>query len=89
MKFSLAGDRGLDVLAEGHPRSQQVACDSSAEVDGIEETVGPGDSALSYDGETDRYQYVWQTSDAWAGTCRQLVVKLRDGSAHRAVFKFR
>ena len=89
VKFSLGGDRGLDVFAEGYPRSQQVECSSTADVDGIEETLTAGESGLTYDATADRYQYVWKTSDAWTGTCRQLVVKLRDGSSHRAAFKFR
>ena len=89
VKFSLAGFRGMDVLAAGYPRSQEVACDATAPVDGIEETVSPGASALGYDAQADRYQVVWKTSELWAGTCRQLVVKLRDGSAHRATFRLR
>ena len=35
-----------------------------------------------------RYSYVWQTTAAWAGTCRQLIVKLVDGTYHRANFHF-
>jgi hypothetical protein len=89
VKFSLGGDRGLDVFAAGYPRSQEIACDTSLEVDGIEETVTAGGSSLAYDAAADRYQYVWKSSEAWAGTCRQLVVKLRDGSTHRAAFRFR
>ena len=36
----------------------------------------------------DQYTYVWKTNKAWAGTCRQLVVKLDDGTYHRANFNF-
>jgi len=33
-------------------------------------------------------EFAAQASDhAWAGTCRQLVVKLDDGTSHRASFK--
>ncbi|MGH8468315.1 MAG: PxKF domain-containing protein [Gammaproteobacteria bacterium] len=31
----------------------------------------------------------WKTSKAWAGTCRQLVVRLNDGTEHKASFKFK
>ena len=89
VKFSLEGDRGLGIFAEGYPRSQEIPCDGSLEVDGIEETVTAGDSTLTYDATADRYQYVWKTSESWSGTCRQLVLKLLDGSAHRASFRFR
>jgi Tol biopolymer transport system component len=87
VKFSLGGDQGLDIFEAAYPKSQQIDCDSSAEVDGIEETVTAGSSSLSYDAATDIYTYVWKTDKAWVGTCRQLVLKLDDGTTHRANFK--
>ena len=91
VKFSLDGDQGLDVFAPGYPKSQQIACDSTADVNGVETTVGPGPNVLSYDGAADQYQYVWKTKPEWAGTCRQLVVKFGDPSqsTYRADFKFK
>jgi hypothetical protein len=89
VKFSLGGDQGLSVLADGYPRSQQVACDSAAPVDGIEETVTAGSSSLTYDSISGRYQYVWRTDKSWARTCRQFILNLSDGSTHRALFSFR
>ncbi len=88
VKFSLGGFQGLDIFDEGYPKSQVIQCDSTAPVDGIEETVTASGSGLSYDAAADRYVYVWKTDKAWAGTCRQLVVKLNDGTFHRANFKF-
>jgi len=32
--------------------------------------------------------YVWKTDSAWAGTCRQLLVTLNDGTQHIAYFQF-
>jgi hypothetical protein len=89
IKFSLGGDQGLDIFDAGYPKSQQIACDSTATVDGIEETVTAGGSSLSYDAATDQYTYVWKSDKAWVGTCRQLVLKLDDGTFHRANFKFK
>ena len=89
VKFSLGGDRGLAVFAAGYPKSEQIVCSSTAEVDGIEQTVAAGSSSLSYDAFADQYTYVWKTNKGWANTCRQLVVKLDDGTAHRANFKFK
>ena len=89
VKFSLGGDQGLDIFATGYPRSEQIVCDSTALVDGIEQTVTAGSSSLSYNPNTDQYNYVWKTEKAWANTCRQLVVKLNDNSVHRANFKFK
>jgi hypothetical protein len=89
VKFSLGGDFGLDVFETGYPKSQSIACDSQAEVDGVEQTVNAGSSSLSYDAGTGRYNYVWKTDKLWTDTCRQLVVKFGDGTTARANFKFR
>lgn len=89
VKCSLAGDQGLGILAAGSPVSQRIACDSSAPLDPIEETATAGSSGLQYDAFTDRYTYVWKTLKGWANSCRQLNVKLDDGSDHLASFQFR
>ena len=88
VRFGLGGDQGLEVFAEGYPRSEQVPCDPATPVDGIEQTVRAATSSLSYDAGTQRYEYTWKTDPAWAGTCRQLVMKLKDGTSRRADFKF-
>jgi len=41
VKFSLGGDRGLAICAAGSPKSEQVACDSTALVDGIDRRHPP------------------------------------------------
>lgn len=89
VKFSLAGDQGLGILAAGSPASQRITCDGSAPLDPIEKTATPGSSGLQYNALTDQYTYVWKTEKGWANTCRQLNVKLDDGSDHRASFRFR
>jgi predicted outer membrane repeat protein len=88
VKFSLGGDQGLDIFAEGYPVSQPIVCDTGAPQDAIEETVTAGASGLSYDAASDTYTYLWKTNKAWAGTCRQLNVRLNDGTEHKANFKF-
>jgi hypothetical protein len=89
VKFSLGGDQGLEIFDAGYPASVQIACDSTAPLDSIEQTVGPGASELSYNSASGVYTYVWKTKKPWAGTCRQLLVRLTDGSVHRASFKFK
>lgn len=89
VKFSLSGDKGLGIFAPGSPSSGPIACNSSDPAVDLEETVTAGGSSLSYDPSSDRYIYVWKTDAAWAGTCRQLVLELNDGSIHRANFKFK
>lgn len=88
VRFDLGGDNGLNVFASGFPTSQRVACDASATVDGIEETV-PASSQLSYSAGTGLYQLGWSTERSWAGTCRDLVLVFRDGTEARARFAFR
>lgn len=88
LRFSLEGDKGLSILAAGYPSSRQVLCSSIDPLDDIEETVTAGDSSLQYDPASDTYTYVWKTDRAWAATCRQLTVKLDDGTFHLANFRF-
>jgi hypothetical protein len=89
VKFSLNGDQGLDIFEVGYPKSQAIACDSTNPQDGIEETVTAGSSSLSYDATTDQYIYVWKTDKAWARQCRQLNVRLNDGTTHSALFQLK
>jgi len=89
VKFSLGGNQGTNIFAPGYPKSQVIACDSTANVDGIETTVNAGGSSLAYDPASGLYSYVWKTDKVWAGTCRQLVLGLADGSFQRANFKFK
>ncbi len=89
VKFSLGGDQGLGIFATGYPRSQGIGCDTSARSDTIEETVTAGSSSLSYDPIADQYVYVWKSAKAWAGTCRQLIVRLNDLTEHVANFRFK
>ena len=85
MKFSLGGDRGLAILADGYPASVQVNCVTGA-------TIGSPAPTSSDDGLTfanGQYSYVWKTSRSWAGTCRRLQVLLVDGTLHTALFSFK
>ena len=53
--------------------------------------AGAGSTAgLSYGVASGHYTYGWQTSAAWAGTCREFDIQLNDGTAtvHRATFMF-
>ena len=88
VRFDLGGDQGLNVFAAGAPTSHRVACDTSATVDGIEETLASA-GRLSYLTGTALYQLGWNTERSWAGTCRELVLRFRDGSEARALFTFR
>ncbi len=88
VKFSLSGNKGLNIFAAGYPASQPMTCGSGT-TDVIDQTVTAGASSLSYNATTDTYSYVWKTDKAWKNTCRQLTLKLNDGSSHQANFQFK
>jgi predicted extracellular nuclease len=89
VKFSLTDDRGFDIFVAGYPKSQQTSCDFATPEGDLESTLTAGDSGLSYDPLEDQYIYVWQTSEEWEGTCRQLVVSFNDGKTYYANFSFK
>jgi hypothetical protein len=90
VKFSLNGDRTLDIFYQGTaPGSATSTNCASGTVDAIESYEGTvTTSGLKYDATTGQYNYTWKTDSKWAGSCRQLAVKLKDGSVHVAIFKF-
>ena len=79
LKFSLHGYRGSAVFALGSP--VWTPCNSSSGP-----TVATG--TLAYNQSLDRYTFLAATDKSWAGTCSDLTVTLRDGTAHQARFTF-
>ena len=91
VKFSLGGDQGLNIFAAGYPMvSKPIACGSNPAMDQVEEYATVTNSGLKYDAVANQYIYNWKTTEAnpKAGECRQLIVKLADGTEHRANFNF-
>jgi hypothetical protein len=92
VKFDLSGDMGLAIFAAGSPQSAKIPCSATSPQDSIEETATAGASGLKYDPAANppfgQYSYVWKTDKAWAATCRQLQVKLADGTTRTANFNF-
>ncbi len=88
VKFHLGGDQGLLIFEAGYPASGKIVCSATAEAEAVDETVTAGSSSLSYDPVAGQYIYVWKTDKGWAGTCRQLQVRLIDGTMHTARFSF-
>lgn len=89
MKFSLHGNKGLNILAAGSPASVQVDCRTTAPTGAAALATTSGAPELTYDAASDTYSYVWKTDKRWAGTCRQFRLTLSDGSTHVALFDFR
>jgi hypothetical protein len=87
--FELDGYQGLDVIEDGWPRVAVVGCDFGAEPEAGEPARHPRSSReLTYRKSKRQYSMVWQTERRWAGTCRQFMLKLNDGTVRRADFRF-
>lgn len=90
IRFSLGGDHGLNILADGSPASYEVSCTTADDAASSIETVTTGRSGLSYDTASDTYTYTWKTSRMWAGSCRRLTLAFVDDAPPRtAEFLFR
>jgi alpha-tubulin suppressor-like RCC1 family protein len=88
LKFSLGGDHGLAIFAQGYPASASRPCNGGP-TGPLEPTVLPGGATLTYDSSSRRYQYNWKTSRAWVGQCRTLVMRFVDGTEVTAEFRFK
>ena len=89
VKFGLGGDFGLSIFATGYPTSKEIACNTGLPVDPIEETATITNSGLKYDAAAGHYVYGWKTDKTWSGTCRELNMKLADGTDHPVKFQFK
>jgi len=89
IKFSLDGDRGMDIFAAGYPDSEEISCEDADMVNDVKNTLNDSTSSLSYDTKAKQYNYVWKTEKSWSGTCRQLTVKLVDGQSYLLNFIFK
>jgi extracellular elastinolytic metalloproteinase len=95
LHFTADGYTGLDVLASGSPYSRQVDCTTLATITPGQQFITPrpipvpaqtnGKLTVDADGV---FNFPWQTSSAWSGTCRELVMTRKDGRQHRAYFRF-
>jgi uncharacterized repeat protein (TIGR03803 family) len=89
VKFSLGGNQGLDIFMSGYPMSQPISCSTGVPYGTAQSTTSPGNSGLQYDPTADQYTYTWKTDKTWAGTCREIILGLKDGSQHYAYFTFK
>jgi hypothetical protein len=86
VKFSLGANYGFAILAAGYPQSTQIDCTTLAPLGSPSPTQANGGGLQFADGT---YSYIWKTEKSWAGTCREINVKLTDGTSHTADFSFR
>jgi hypothetical protein len=84
-KFTLSEQGGAPDIAAVFA-SQQVSCDTLAPTGPIVPALTPGSRELESSG--DSYHFNWKTEQAWAGTCRQLIIRLQDVRDPVAYFRF-
>jgi hypothetical protein len=82
------GDLIRDIGVVASIQSQKIACATGPQ-DAVQETLTAGSSGLRYDPANEQFVYAWATQKSWAGTCRQLVLTLVDGTKHLANFRFK
>ena len=90
VRFSLNGFQGRHVLARGFPQVAKVDCHSGAEPASGEPArlLGHG-RALRWSRRGGAYSLAWRTRRSWAGSCRQLLLGLADGTVRRADYRFK
>lgn len=90
LRIASPNNIGLALFKGAFPVSSHVPCEGGgpptpAGVGGM----SGGKVSWGYNWATSEYNYVWKTDKAWKGTCRMVVVKLRDGTEHRSRIQFR
>jgi hypothetical protein len=86
VRFSLDGDRGLDVVDPADVKVRKIRCGSGEAVSGSARAKA---SPVTYDSGTGLYTMAWRTSSRWKGSCRELDIVLRDGSDHKLWFRLK
>ena len=86
VKFSLGGNQGLAIFEAGYPASASYDCGSTPPTDAS--TPAASSESLNYVKGADQYTFAWKTDKSWAGTCRVLILVLRDGTVHTAAVQF-
>ncbi len=87
VRFSLGGDRGLDIIEDSWPRTPALACDPNATQHQVTELVTGVAGALTFDPVTEQYTYLFKAKPAWSGTCRELKIRLTDGQQRSLRFR--
>jgi hypothetical protein len=91
VKFSLGGFQGTLVYAEGSPTLRQIPTSgrTGCASDLTDHSGTPLPATLTtYDRTSGTYTLAIKSAKTWKGTCRQLNVRLADGSWHQALFRF-
>lgn len=89
IRFELGGEQGLDVVEDGWPQVAEIPCGSHEEPASGEPAHHPRwFRELVFRKRRARYVFLWRTRRDWAGSCRQFILRLDDGTVRRADFEF-
>lgn len=83
VKFGLGGNQGQNPVVSA--QSAEASCSTGLPTGSLEDANAKG---LTYDRASKQYQLNWKTSKSWSGTCRQLSLRLDDGTIHTAQYYF-
>ncbi|HEU0024113.1 MAG TPA: DVUA0089 family protein [Thermoleophilaceae bacterium] len=89
VRFSLAGFHGRHVLADGYPQIAEVECGSAEDAPEGEPARLRGRKRVYWSRWGRSYVLFWKTRRSWAGSCRQFLLGLADGTVHRADFRLK
>jgi probable HAF family extracellular repeat protein len=87
VRFSLGGDRGLNIFQAGSPSRVEVSCTTGAPLR-APVTVRASSLSLRYERGSQRYSLRMDSESGWAQRCVRLTLALVDGSTHSALFHF-
>ncbi len=88
VRFSLGSYRGPVPLAPGYP--SVVGCGAEPQSSAAERARGVWTRSGIRSSRRNRgtYRFLWKTEPRWVGSCRQLVLKLDDGTMHGVAVQF-
>ena len=87
VRFSMDGFHGRDVMAQGFPQVAETQCGDASEPASGGSRPHPRRTPVAAPGRS--YLLLWRTRPHWAGTCRQFLLGLDDGTVHRAAYRFK
>jgi hypothetical protein len=85
LRFTLSEQGGAPDIAAVFA-SRQVDCTTLAPTGPFVPVLTPGSRELESSGN--EFSFNWKTERSWAGTCRQLVIRLQDVTDPVAIFRF-
>lgn len=76
---------GTNIYTGNSPSSAQVTCPSGSTYNATQTTT----AGTRYDTTNRRYEYGFTTQTGWAGTCRVLSLRFKDGTQKQLTYRFR